>query len=163
MPIRRLGTLLHYRFGLIVVAAMLSTLGLVIALNGDIGVWALGAVTVLLLSIGAISDSAVDAYSEGPEKPDRWLPDYNGFNRFGLFLSFILMLEGSLIGVLPGRLSEDATALPLELVGAIAGWILLRRALVLLSAGITKMPFMIRKALRIQPVLGYGKSCSPTA
>jgi hypothetical protein len=149
-----LQVLLRYRFGLISAAALPLTLILTVALGGDVSLWMLGAVTFLLLSTGGIPERTIGSDDAAPAKPDRWLPDYNGFHYVGLVLAVLLMLVASLATAF-----QDLAGLPADLLvqvaGATAGWILLRRTLILMSSGLGNIPLVGRFLRYLRPEYLY--------
>ena len=151
-PIRRLHVLLRYRFGQISAIALLLTLILSLPFTISITAWILGAATYLLLATGGIPESTVAADDATRRKPDRWIPEYNGLHLIGLGFAFLLMLLGSL-GAEFGK--EDLKDGLLHVTAATTGWILMRRALMLLSVGFGKTPWIGRHLSFLQPTHLY--------
>ncbi len=151
-PVRRLRALLRYRFGLISVVVLILTLFLSLQSEEGIFVWMLGAVTLLLLALGGIPESTVAMDDAVQRKPDRWMPHYNGLHLIGLLLSFLLILVASLDAPLGIKYLIDGL---LHVTAATTGWILLRRALILLSVGIEKIPWIGRYLSILQPTHLY--------
>ena len=140
-PIARVRALFHYRFGVIAVVALLATFALMLMYNpSGIALWALGALTFLLLAVGGLPERVL-GQEAASTKPDKWLPDYNGLNRIGLILAFLL----TLVVPLAEQLNQLLPIAPfvnalLHLCGATAGWIILRRIIVFLSDLIERIP-----------------------
>jgi hypothetical protein len=154
-PIRRLRVLMSYRFGWLVAAAVALTLILTFVVGGSLFNWALGASTLLLLATGGIPELAIGSDDALPGKPDRWLPDYNGLHHIGLVLAALAMLHASQVSDPSIPWLTPALSLLPQAAAATAGWIILRRTLILIPMLIAKLPFVGRICRYLRPEYLY--------
>jgi len=151
-PLKRIRAVFRYRFGWVAATALLTSFVLLQIYNpGEFDQWMLGAVTFVLLAVGGLPEGVLGSDATSTHFDD-WLPEYNGLNRTGLILAFILTLAVAF----KGQLGELVPAEPIvdglmHLNAATAGWIVLRRVIFWLSMGIKRLPIIGRYLGWIRP------------